>query len=92
LAPFGRSRVGKRQHRGMGLASGGQAAASRAEGGWWRRSRGSQEADLEGGATGEVRDEAAVGSEDRDETIAGSEAGDEMVACFRAGIEDGKWQ
>jgi hypothetical protein len=78
--PFGQSWTGMRQRRGLGLMSGGQAAVFRAEGGRWRRSRGSREAEVEEGGTDKVRDEAA----------ACSDAGDEAAACSEAGIEDGR--
>jgi hypothetical protein len=59
----------------------GQAAASRAEGGRWRRSQGIREAKVEKGAADEVGDEAAACSKAGDETAVSSKARDKAVAC-----------
>jgi hypothetical protein len=66
--------------------------ASMVEGGRQRCSRGSQEAEVEEGAVGEVGDKATTRSEPEDEEAASSKAGDEAVACYRAGIKDDKRQ
>jgi hypothetical protein len=61
-APSGWSRAGRQRHQGLGLASGGHAAASRAEGGQQWHSRGTREAEVGEASAVEVRDEAAASS------------------------------